>query len=54
MRVLIDTNCFLAIIPKISPYRHIFDAFRSKLFDLVVSTEILDEYSEIYAREMTP
>lgn len=54
MRVLIDTNCFLAIIPRISPYRPIFDAFRSKLFDLVVSTEILDEYSEIFTREMSP
>lgn len=36
------------------PYRPIFDAYRSGLFDLVVSTEILDEYSEIFTREMTP
>ena len=33
MRVVIDTNCFLAIIPKVSPFRAIFDAYRKKQFD---------------------
>ncbi len=53
MRVVIDTNCFLAIIPKVSPYRPAFDAYRSKQFELAVSTEILDEYVEIFGQRMT-
>ena len=54
MRIVIDTNCFLAIIPKISPYRFVFDAYRSQKFDLAVSTEILAEYAEIFGERMTP
>lgn len=54
MRVVIDTNCFLAIIPKISPYRPIFDSFRKAKFELAISTEILNEYSEIFTEKMTP
>lgn len=54
MRVVIDTNCFLAIIPKISPYRPIFDSFREAKFELAISTEILNEYSEIFTEKMTP
>lgn len=54
MRVVIDTNCFLAIVPKVSPYRPAFDAYRSRQFELAVSTEILNEYSEIFGQRMTP
>ena len=54
MRVVIDTNCFLAIIPKVSPYRPVFDAYRSRQFELAVSTEVLDEYAEIFGQRMTP
>jgi putative PIN family toxin of toxin-antitoxin system len=54
MRVVIDTNCFLAIIPKLSPYRPIFDSFRRAKFELAISTEILNEYSEIFTEKMTP
>ena len=54
MRVVIDTNCFLAIIPKISPYRPVFDAYRGKQFELAVSTKILHEYAEVFGRRMTP
>ncbi len=54
MRVVIDTNCFLAIIPKVSPFRSIFDAYRARKFELAVSTEILDEYAEIFGQRMTP
>jgi uncharacterized protein len=54
MRVVIDTNCFLAIIPKLSPYRPIFDSFRKAKFEIAISTEILNEYSEIFTEKMTP
>ncbi len=54
MRVVIDTNCFLVIIPKISPYRQVFDAYRAMQFELAVSTDILAEYAEIFGQRMTP
>lgn len=54
MRVVIDTNCFLAIIPKASLFRPVFDASRRGDFELIVSTEILNEYAEIFSRKMTP
>lgn len=53
MRVVIDTNCFLAIVPKLSPYRPIFDAFRQNKFELAISSEILNEYSEVFTEKMT-
>ncbi|GGD62295.1 hypothetical protein GCM10011514_28000 [Emticicia aquatilis] len=52
MRVVIDTNYFLAILPKKSIYRPIFDAFRQSKFELAVSSEILDEYAEIFEQKM--
>ncbi len=54
MRVVLDTNCFLAIIPKISPYRPLFDAYRRQNFELAVTTDILEEYEEIFGQKMTP
>jgi putative PIN family toxin of toxin-antitoxin system len=53
MRVVVDTNCFLAIVPKVSPYRFVFDAYRTEQFELAVSSEILNEYVEIFAQKMT-
>jgi uncharacterized protein len=53
MRIVLDTNCFLAILPKHSKYRSVFDAYRKGVFELAVSTEILDEYSEIFTQKMT-
>jgi len=52
MRVVIDTNCFLAILPNQSICRPIFDAFRHCKFELAVSSEILDEYAEIFEQKM--
>lgn len=42
MRVVIDTNCFLSIIPKVSPYRPIFDAYRRKQFERVTLQSFLE------------
>lgn len=53
MRVVIDTNCFLSIIPKVSPYRPIFDAYRRGKLELAITTEILHEYEEIFSLKMT-
>ena len=39
MRVVIDNNCFLAIISKVSRYCPIFDAFRQGKFELAVGAQ---------------
>ena len=52
--VVIDTNCLLQIIARKSPYRPIWDAFLAERFTLCVSNEILDEYQEVLAQQITP
>lgn len=54
MRIVLDTNCFLAILPKQSIYRPVFNAYREGKFELAISTEILEEYAEIFEQKMTP
>lgn len=51
MRVLLDTNIILVITPYFSAYRWVYDALRQGQFELVVSTEILNEYAEILERQ---
>lgn len=46
-KIVLDTNCLLMSIPRISPYRNVWDSFLKGDFILCVSTEILDEYHEI-------
>ena len=46
-KVVLDTNCLLMSIPKISPYRPLWDAFLSGKLTLCVSNEIIEEYLEI-------
>jgi len=48
MKVVLDTNCFISCIGKLSPYRNVFDSFLSGKFILCFSTEILLEYEEIF------
>lgn len=50
MRVLLDTNIMLVITPYFSAYRWVYDALRDRQFELVVSTEILNEYAELLER----
>ena len=51
MRVLLDTNIMLVITPYFSSFRWVYDALREGRFELVVSTEILDEYAELLERQ---
>lgn len=46
-RIVLDTNCLLMSLPRISPYRVVWDAFLRGDIHLCVTTEILDEYMEI-------
>ncbi len=50
-RIVLDTNCLLMSLPRISPYRIIWDMFLESKFMLCVSTEIIEEYSEIVSND---
>ena len=47
MKVVIDTNCLMASIAKISKSRWLFDAILNGSIDFAVTTDILEEYEEI-------
>lgn len=46
MRVLIDTNILLAILPKKSKERWLFQMLRKNEISLILSNEIITEYEE--------
>ena len=51
MRVVLDTNILLVSIAKKSPYRIIFDALLANKFELIISNDILSEYTEIITQK---
>lgn len=50
MRVVIDANCLIQIIPTSSKYRWIWDYYLSGKYQLCVSTDIIVEIEEVYGR----
>ena len=51
LKLVIDTNIFIAIIGRKSPFRWIFDCIIQGKIRLCVSNEILFEYREILAQK---
>jgi uncharacterized protein len=47
MKIVLDTNILLVSVSNRSPFHLIFKSFIERKFELCVTTEILDEYSEI-------
>lgn len=54
VKIVLDTNVFIATIGKTSPHRWIFDAIIEGRFILCISNSILLEYEEILAQKSTP
>lgn len=52
MLIALNANVLLIALPKLSPYRPIFDALQHGTLDLAVSNEILLEYTEIIERQL--
>ena len=46
MKVVIDTNCLIASIPRRNPEYWLYLAFREKAFEWVISNDVLSEYEE--------
>ncbi len=42
-KIVLDTNCLLMSLPKISPYRGLWDSFLKGEFVLCISNEIVEE-----------
>ena len=47
MKVVLDTNCLVRILPKYSKYNYLWEKFLHGDFDLSYTTEILAEYEEV-------
>jgi putative PIN family toxin of toxin-antitoxin system len=47
MRLVVDTNVWLVIIPLYSKYGFIYNLFKTGKFTLLISSEILLEYEEL-------
>lgn len=54
MKLVIDANCLLVSIPRFSETRWLFDAIKSGLFEIGITTEILEEYEEIIGGFYSP
>ncbi len=52
-KIVLDTNCLLMSLPKISPYRLIWDDFLDGRLILCVTNEIVEEYLEIIGQKTT-
>lgn len=52
-KIVLDTNCLLMSLPKISPYRMIWDDFLKGKLILCVTNEIVEEYLEILSQKTT-
>ena len=53
-RIVIDTNCLLAILPSQSPYHKVWTDFLENNLEICVSNEVLMEYEEILSAKTSP
>ena len=53
-RIVIDTNCLIAILPSKSPYHKVWTDFLEQQLEICVSNEILMEYEEIISEKTSP
>jgi putative PIN family toxin of toxin-antitoxin system len=51
VKLVIDTNVLLISLPRISPYRPIFDSLLNGDFELIISEAIFQEYIEIIGQK---
>ena len=52
-KIVLDTNCLLMSIRRISPYRCLWDSFLDGNLTLCVTNEIVEEYLEILSQKTT-
>ena len=53
MNIVLDTNSLIMSIAPKSPYRKVWNAFLKGDYNLCVSNEIIEEYSEVLSRNIS-
>lgn len=53
-RIVLDTNCLLAVLPSQSPYHNVWTDFIEGQLELCVSNEILSEYEKVLSIKTNP
>ncbi|MES2796979.1 MAG: putative toxin-antitoxin system toxin component, PIN family [Bacteroidota bacterium] len=53
-KIILDTNCLIVSVPKLSKFRWIYDKILNGEVELVVTTEILLEYEEKLSEFYSP
>lgn len=54
MNIVLDTNSLIMSIAPKSPYRSVWQAFLRGEYNLCISNEIMEEYAEVLARNISP
>ena len=54
MNIVLDTNSLIMSIAPKSAYRSVWQAFLRGDYNLCISNEIIEEYSEVLARNISP
>ena len=54
MNIVLDTNSLIMSIAPKNPYRKVWNAFLKGDYNLCVSNEIIEEYSEVLSRNISP
>ncbi|MCL2028508.1 MAG: putative toxin-antitoxin system toxin component, PIN family [Bacteroidales bacterium] len=53
MKIVLDTNCLVVCLPTTSPYYCLWQAFREGRITFCVTTDIINEYTEVLERFYT-
>lgn len=54
MRVVLDTNCLIMAISARNEYHQVWQAFLDGKYIMCVTNEIIEEYSEVISRNISP
>lgn len=54
MRVVLDTNCLIMAISARNEYYQVWQDFLDSKYVLCITNEIIEEYSEVIARNISP
>lgn len=54
MRVVLDTNCLIMAISARNEYHQVWHAFLDGKYIMCVTNEIIEEYSEVISRNISP
>ena len=54
MNIVLDTNCLIIAISRQSEYHQVWQDFLAGKYTLCITNEIIEEYSEVLSRNISP